>query len=104
MIIQLNAGKNLNVHETFAAKLNSLLSGELNRFSEHITRIEVHLSDEDGSKKGTEDKRCLLEARLAGRQPIAVTGFADNYELAVNNAVEKLKNSLNTIVGRSRRH
>lgn len=104
MTIQLNAGKDLNVHETFAAKLNSLLSGELDRFSEYITRIEVHLSDENGAKKGTDDKRCLLEARLAGRQPIAVTGFGDNYELAVNSAIEKLKNSLNTIVGRSRSH
>jgi hypothetical protein len=84
--------------------LNDLLSEELSRFSEHITRLEVHLSDENGSKEGINDKRCLLEARLEGRQPIAVTALANTYELAVNNAIHKLISSLDTIVEQIRRH
>ncbi len=74
MTIQLNTDNNLSVHQAFGTKLDSLLAEELRRFSEHITRLEVHLADENGSKKGINDKRCLLEARIEGRQPIVVTG------------------------------
>ncbi|MEO5995715.1 MAG: HPF/RaiA family ribosome-associated protein [Chitinophagaceae bacterium] len=104
MNIQLNTDKNLSVHEEFGTKLDDLLSKELSRFSEYITRLEVHLSDENGSKEGINDKRCLLEARLEGRRPIAVTGFGNTYDLAVNSAIDKLKASLNTIIGRLRNH
>jgi len=100
MTIQLNTGKNLSVHEAFGTKLDDLLSEALSRFSERITRLEVHLSDENGSKKGLNDKKCLLEARLKGRQPIAVTGLANTYELAVNSSIDKLTTSLDTIHGR----
>ena len=104
MIIQLNTDKNLSVHEAFGAQLHNLLSKELNRFSEHISRLEVHLSDENGGKDGQNDKRCLIEARLEGRQPIAVTANADTHEHSVAQAIEKLKNSLDTILGRLRNH
>lgn len=104
MTIQLNTDNNLSVHEAFGNKLEDLLSEELSRFSEHITRLEVHLSDENGSKDGIHDKRCLLEARLESRQPMAVTALADTYELAVNNAIDKLKAALDTILGRLRNH
>lgn len=104
MTIQINADNNLSVHEAFGNKLDDLLTEGLSRFSEHITRLEVHLSDENGSKDAINDKRCLLEARLEGRQPMAVTGLANTYEIAVNSAIEKLKTSLDTILGRLRNH
>jgi ribosome-associated translation inhibitor RaiA len=104
MTIQLNGDNNLSIHEIFGDKLNHILSGELKRFSNHITRLEVHLSDENGSKEGQKDKRCMIEARLEGRQPIAVTAEAHTYEQSVNAAVDKLKASLDTIVGRIRKH
>ena len=104
MTIQLNADKNLNIHESFGDKLKDLLSEELSRFSEHITRLEVHFSDENGGKDGPNDKRCMIEARLEGRQPIAVTDLANTYEQSVNGAIDKLKTSLETILGRLKQH
>ena len=104
MTIQINTDKNISVHEAFEAKLDGLLSEELSRFSEHITRLEVHLSDENGSKQEQNDKRCMIEARIKGRQPIAVTANANDYELAVSGAVEKLKASLDKIEGKLRNH
>ncbi|HQW43012.1 MAG: HPF/RaiA family ribosome-associated protein [Chitinophagaceae bacterium] len=104
MTIQLNADKNLTIHEAFGNKLKDMLNDELSRFSESITRIEVHLSDENGPKKGLNDKRCLLEARLERRQPIAVTEFSDTHENAVIGAIDKLKASLTTKLGRLKNH
>ena len=104
MTIQINTDNNLSVHEAFGKQLDDLLNDGLKRFSEHITRLEVHLSDDNGSKVGMNDKRCLLEARLEGRQPIVASQVANNYEQAVHGAIEKLKSSLDTIIGKLRNH
>ena len=104
MIIQLNGDKNLNIHEAFGDTLKERLTAGLSHFSSHITRLEVHLSDENGGKQGPDDKRCVLEARLEGKQPIAVTAHADNHEQAVKAATDKLKASLETVIGRQRNH
>lgn len=104
VIIQINTDKNLSVHEAFEAQLENFLSEKLSRFSEHITRLEVHLSDENGNKKGENDNKCIIEARLEGRQPIAVSDRANDYERAVGGAIEKIKNALDTVVGKSRTH
>jgi ribosome-associated translation inhibitor RaiA len=100
MKIQFNTGRNIIGSDELRASLTSLISGELNRFKDHITRLEVHLSDEDSNKNGVNDKRCMIEARLEGMQPIAVTNHADSHELAVTGAVDKLKSSIDTIEGR----
>ena len=104
MTIQINTDNNISVHEAFKAQLDDLLAEKLSRFSEHITRLELHLSDENGSKEGINDKKCLLEARLEGKQPIVVTQVANNYEQAVHGAIDKLKSSLTTTLGRIRSH
>ena len=104
MTIQINSDKNLSVHEAFEAQLDKLLSDQLSRFSEHITRLEVHFSGENGNKQGQDDKRCIIESRMKGRHLISVTERANTYELAVSGAIEKLKASLNTIVGKMRHH
>lgn len=104
MTIQFNTDNTVKVHEGFGDKLKAVLEKKLKRFDEHITRLEVHLSDDNGLKFGENDKKCLLEARIEGRPPIAVTAGASNYEKAVDGAIEKLKSSLDTIFGRLSNH
>jgi hypothetical protein len=104
MTIQFNTDKNINSSEELRKPLLDLISEELSRFSSHITRVEVHLSDEDGPKDGLNDKRCMLEARLEGKQPIAVTNSADTHEQAVSGAIDKLKSSLESTLGHSSNH
>lgn len=100
MQIQFNTAKNVTGSEELIANSTSLISEELRKFSQQITRVEVHLSDEDGNKDGINDKRCTVEARLAGMKPIAVTNHANTHEQAVNGAIDKLKTSLEKITGR----
>jgi ribosome-associated translation inhibitor RaiA len=104
MTIQLNSDNNLTLHEAFRAQLTTLLSEELNRFSGHITRLEVHFSDENGHKEGQNDKLCKLEARLEGMKPIVVSNQGNTHELAVKGAINKLKTSLDTTLGRLNNH
>ncbi len=104
MIIQLNAEKKITLKEDLRSSLTSLVSEELKRFEDHITRLEVHLSDENGDKVGLKDKRCMIEARFVGIQPIAVTENEATFEKAVKGAIEKLKTSLDKILGRLRNY
>jgi len=71
----------------------------LARYKERLTRVEVHLSDVNGPKGGR-DCRCALEARPAGRQPVAVTGEAHTPDDAVKGAVKKMSSLLTTVFGR----
>jgi ribosome-associated translation inhibitor RaiA len=100
MQIQFNSDKNVILNEEQIASSTSLISEELSRFSTQITRLEIHLSDEDANKDGSNDKRCLVEARLAGMKPIAVTDQSNTHEQALFGAIDKLKTSLETITGR----
>jgi ribosome-associated translation inhibitor RaiA len=104
MTIQINTDKNLTVHESYSAKIHGLLSEELSRYSENITRLEVHLSDENGNKDGINDMRCMIEARLEGRQPIAVKEAANTVDQAINGAIEKLKSVLTSLLGKLSNH
>ncbi|HNP07490.1 MAG TPA: HPF/RaiA family ribosome-associated protein [Cyclobacteriaceae bacterium] len=104
MKIQLNTDKNITGDERLQSYLSSLIENELSRFSDHITRIEVYLADENGQKKGANDKRCTLEVRLEGRQPLAVTSHANSVEKAVNDALDKLRASIETIYDRVKDH
>lgn len=104
MKIQFNTDKTIKGEERKAEYFSDIISDELKHFSDHVTRVEVHLSDENGSKDGAKDIRCLLEARIEGKQPIAVSCQADNIEQAVSGATDKLKASLKTIVERASSH
>jgi len=100
MIVQINTDKNVKGSEEFIESSKSSIDAQLERYKEMITRVEVHFSDEDGNKDGINSKRCMIEARLEGKQPIAVKNMADTNELALLGALDKLNSSLNTIVGR----
>lgn len=100
MIIQFNTDNNIAGSERQNAYFSTTISEALSRFSNHITRLEVHITDENGHKEGKDDQRCMIEARLEGMQPIAVTNHADTIEHAVRGAVDKLKASLDTAIGR----
>ena len=100
MTIQFNTDKNINGKEAFTAPYVAQIEDELSRYSSQISRVEVHLSDEDGSKSGIGSIRCMIEARVEGRQPISVTNQADTHDQAVGGALDKLTTSLDTILSR----
>lgn len=100
MKIQINTDKNITGRETLVAQAEATITDALGHLAKHVTRIEVHLSDENGEKTGGRDKRCVLEARLEGRQPIAVTDESDSLDGAITGAADKLKSSLDHTLGR----
>ena len=104
MKIQLNTDVNIEGTEALAARVRATVEAALDRFSEQITRVEIHLSDENAGKSGPKDHRCMLEARLQGRQPVAVTEQAPTLDQAVNGASQKLARLLDSTLGRLHDH
>ena len=102
MQIQVNTDSNVQGDDSLAGWVRQEIEEKLARFSEQITRIEVHLSDVNAARESATDKRCLIEARLAGREPTAVSHEAGKVAEAVHGATQKLVHALDRIVGRSR--
>lgn len=102
MQIQLNTDGNVQGNDSLAAWVDSELQEKLRRFGDHITRVEVHLSDASATRVGAADKRCTLEARMGGRQPVAVSHDAAKVGEAVHGAVDKLIHKLDAVLGRLR--
>ena len=76
MIIQVNTDSSIEGKRELAQQIETSVGNSLERFGGQVTRVEVHLSDDNSDKKfGTKDKRCLLEARLAGLQPIGSPAY-----------------------------
>ncbi|MEZ6235024.1 MAG: HPF/RaiA family ribosome-associated protein [Phycisphaerales bacterium] len=64
-------------------RVRASVEGELSRFAERLTRVEVHLSDNNAAKSGPGDKAVVLEARPRGLDPIVVKDAgSDLYEIA----------------------
>lgn len=105
MKIQINTDKNIPGHEALTHSVETILEKVLAHFSDQITRIEVHLSDENSAaKSGMADKRCLLEVRLAGRQPASVSEQAQTVDQAVRGAAQKMVSSLESELGKLGKH
>ncbi|ALM06594.1 ribosomal subunit interface protein [Sediminicola sp. YIK13] len=104
MTIQINTDKTISGEQRSEEYFSSLIAEALQRFDSHITRIEVHLKDENGKKDGINDISCLIEARIEGKQPIAVTNQADSVDQAVIGAIDKIKSAVGTIVGKMQQH
>lgn len=103
MQIQINTDHHIEGHEALVAWATGEVKSALTRHGAHITRVEVHLSDENGHKTGQSDKRCVMEARLEGRQPMAVTHHAENLHQAVTGAADKLARVIESTLGRAAR-
>ena len=99
MQIQVNTDHNVDGHESLADFVSGVVESALDRYSEHITRVEVQLSDE---KVGHDALRCVMEARLEGRQPIAVTHQATTLNECIDGAAEKLAGMIDSLLGRQR--
>jgi ribosome-associated translation inhibitor RaiA len=100
MQVQVNTDDHIHGGESLAQWVNDEALSRLSRFRDHITRLEVFLTDLDGSKSGVKDKRCRLEARVASRQPVSVTADGDKMASAFMDAVDKLIRALDTDLGR----
>ncbi len=102
MQIQLHTDHHIHGDESLAKWVDQELKDKLSHHRDHVNRVEVHLSDVNASRAGDADRRCTLEARLPGRQPVAVSHDAHKVADAIRGATEKLQHALEHLIGRER--
>ena len=90
--------------EEFSHRIEGRVRTALHRYADQITRVEVHLSDENGAKSGGQDKTCLMEARAAGHQPLTASNDAATLQGAFDGAAKKMAHLLESTVGQLHHH
>jgi ribosome-associated translation inhibitor RaiA len=101
MNIEITTDHNIEGHESLATEVKGIVETSVDLFSDQITHVEVHLSDENSEKKGGNNKmRCVIVARIEGLQPVAVTDQASHLGQAVDGAADKLNRLLKSTLGR----
>jgi ribosome-associated translation inhibitor RaiA len=104
MKVMLNTDRHIDGGEALAMRVQRDVEVALERYADRISRVEVHVSDENGTKHGEEDKRCMMEARLEGRPPMAVTSHSSTVDLAVHGAAAKLTRLIEHTLGSEAGH
>jgi len=101
MQVQVNTDNHIKGAEGLAQRVEETVRDALSRFGNRLTRVEVHFTDENSRRKDSgDDKRCVLEARLAGLQPNSVSADAATVDLALSGALDKLIKALTKTLGR----
>ena len=100
MKIEITTDDHVDATGGLVDSVESEIESGLSRFSSRLTRVEVHLADENAGKSGPADKRCTIEARPTGQQPVAVTDHAASESDACRGAVRKLHRLLDSRFGR----
>lgn len=101
MYIEVHTSHHITSQQSLKAEVAQMVEHDIARFADHVTHVDVHLDDENGTdKNGKDDIRCTIEARLAGRHAVAVTAHAANVEQATRGAATKLQRSLESAVGK----
>jgi ribosome-associated translation inhibitor RaiA len=107
MQINVNTDKTIERHAGLDEHVHKVIEAALHRFGEHISRVEVHLSENNAQKSSDGDIRCLMEARVNGYQPIAVSAHSATLHQSINGAADKLQRAIDSTLGRlydSKRH
>jgi len=102
MQIKINTDHNIQGREALSARLSGVVENALDRVADRITRVEIHLSIESGGKSGQSDKRCVMEARLEGFDPVVVSEQAGSIDQAVVGASVKMLRAIDNTLGRVR--
>jgi len=77
------------------------LLSKLGHLTNKLTRVEVHLRDDNSASKSSyNDKRVLIEARPAGRKPLAVEQRGGDLYSVITDACSKLSRAVRNEVER----
>ncbi len=101
MEIQINTSNNLEGRQATAERLEALVTERLSRFGDRLTRVELHVGDENGERNNGADIRCQIEARPAGHDPVSVSELSDSIDQAASGALGKLTTALERTFGKA---
>lgn len=100
MQINVNTDNTIAKHQGLDEHVEGVVRAAIGRFGEQVTRVDVHLSNENKEKKADGGQYCMMEARVAGYAPVVVNEHSADLHQAVQNAGSKLARALDSALGR----
>jgi hypothetical protein len=101
MQVQVRTDNHVVESAKLTRQVEAVKENAISDFGDRVTRVEVYLSDENSGQKSAEnDNRCVMQARLAGLQPIVVSHQGTFLDQAIDGATAKLENILKRMLGR----
>ena len=101
MLVQINFG-DVQHSDAIATWVEERVNAQLGHLTEKLTRVEVHLRDDNSASKSSHnDKRCVMEARIAGRRPLAVDHSGDEMYKVIDETAGKLSRAVKKVAERS---
>ena len=100
MQINVNTDRTIQNHQGLDEHVESVIRGSIDRFGDHITSVEVHLSNENKEKHADGGNSVMMEARVRGYQPIVIHDHSDDLRQSIKNAGGKLARALDSAIGR----
>jgi hypothetical protein len=100
MHIQVNTDRNIHGDQRLEELAEQIVTQAVANLAPRLTRVEVHLQDENAHKSGPDDIRCQIEARPEGMRPVSVSHNDENIETALRGAARKLKALLDSEFGK----
>ena len=109
MQVQVNTDNHVKGDQKLIDHVEGVIRDAVDRYADQVTHVDAHLGDvNSGEKAGSDDMRCMFEARVAGVKNIAVKHQAESLHLAIEGAADKLTRALESTLGkqqdRQRRH
>lgn len=96
MQIQLQTDRHIEHNAGLEHHVDDVIRKTLQPYRDHVTRVEVHLSDVNSKKNGEHDKRCVVEFHLSGLHPMVVSAEADTVHHVLDSAAKKLRHAVTT--------
>ena len=103
MHVQINYA-DLQSSEALSEYIRRVVEKAVSHVADQVTRVEVHIHDDKHGRRGKDDSRCTIEARIAGEKPLAVEARAADIYKAVTRSAGKLGRAVAHRVRRFRGH
>ena len=104
MEIIINSDNEVKMDQAAKDYFRDEIQSSLKRFEDYVTRFEVFFSDESSNKDTPGDQKCVIEARLKGRNPESVSNNHSAQKAAFDGAVSKIRTVLDRVIAQQRGH
>lgn len=104
MQIQVNTDNFIHGDERVIEVAELAVQNDLEHVSERLTRVEVHLKDQNADKHGPDHILCTMEARPRGEGPMSAHHEGEDIQAALKGAAKKLKARLSSHFGKANAH
>ncbi len=95
-----NSDHHITASESLSERVESVVTDTVDRYSDRITRVEVHLQDVNGASAVIGTSAARWKPVWVGVEPVVVTAEGASLQEAIDGAADKLERALEHAIER----